>query len=210
VETLIWETDPPELRAPILVCSFRGWNDAAGAASTALATVAASLDAELVASVDPEEFFDFQANRPMITLEEGQTRRIDWPANSLIAAEAPSAERDLVLLDGTEPNLRWRGFSEAIANAAERMGVEMVITLGALLAEVSHTLPVPITGLASDDDLVEELDCSLLGVAAVHVEMRLERLSDLPPDREHGVQARHRILEDHRDVLAADLPQLLR
>ena len=160
METLIWETDPPELRAPILVCSFRGWNDAAGAASTALATVAASLDAELVASVDPEEFFDFQANRPMITLEEGQTRRIDWPANSLIAAEAPSAERDLVLLDGTEPNLRWRGFSEAIANAAERMGVEMVITLGALLAEVAHTLPVPITGLASDEDMVEELDLS--------------------------------------------------
>ena len=160
METLIWETDPPELRAPILVCSFRGWNDAAGAASTALATVAASLDAELVASVDPEEFFDFQANRPMITLEGGQTRRIDWPANSLIAAEAPSAERDLVLLDGTEPNLRWRGFSEAIANAAERMGVEMVITLGALLAEVAHTLPVPITGLASDEDLVEELDLS--------------------------------------------------
>jgi Uncharacterized protein (ATP-grasp superfamily) len=160
VETLIWETDPPELRAPILVCSFRGWNDAAGAASTALATVAASLDAELVASVDPEEFFDFQANRPMITLEGGQTRRIDWPANTLIAAEAPSAERDLLLLDGTEPNLRWRGFSEAIANAAERMGVEMVITLGALLAEVAHTLPVPITGLASDEDLVEELDLS--------------------------------------------------
>ena len=160
METLIWETDPPELRSPILVCSFRGWNDAAGAASTALATVAASLDAELVASVDPEEFFDFQANRPMITLEGGQTRSIDWPANTLIAAEAPSAERDLLLLDGTEPNLRWRGFSEAIANAAERMGVEMVITLGALLAEVSHTLPVPITGLASDDDLVEELDLS--------------------------------------------------
>ncbi len=160
METLIWETDPPELRAPILVCSFRGWNDAAGAASTALATVAASLDAELVASVDPEEFFDFQANRPMITLEGGQTRRIDWPANTLIAAEAPSAERDLLLLDGTEPNLRWRGFSEAIANAAERMGVEMVITLGALLAEVAHTLPVPITGLASDEDLVEELDLS--------------------------------------------------
>jgi proteasome assembly chaperone (PAC2) family protein len=160
VETLIWETDPPELRSPILVCSFRGWNDAAGAASTALATVAASLDAELVASVDPEEFFDFQANRPMITLEGGQTRRIDWPANTLIAAEAPSAERDLLLLDGTEPNLRWRGFSEAIANAAERMGVEMVITLGALLAEVAHTLPVPITGLASDEDLVEELDLS--------------------------------------------------
>jgi proteasome assembly chaperone (PAC2) family protein len=160
VESLIWEAEPPELRAPILVCSFRGWNDAAGAASTALATVAASLDSELVASVDPEEFFDFQANRPMISLDEGLTRRIDWPGNNLIVAEAPSAERDLVLLDGTEPNLRWRGFSEAIANAAEQLGVEMVITLGALLAEVSHTLPVPITGLASDEDLVEELDLS--------------------------------------------------
>jgi proteasome assembly chaperone (PAC2) family protein len=160
VEALIWEADPPELRAPFLVCSFRGWNDAAGAASTALAAVATSLDSELVASVDPEEFFDFQANRPTISLEEGQTRRIEWPANSLIAAAAPSAERDLLLLDGTEPNLRWRAFSEAIAGAAERIGVEMVITLGALLAEVAHTLPVPITGLASDEDLVEELDLS--------------------------------------------------
>jgi proteasome assembly chaperone (PAC2) family protein len=157
---LIWDADPPELRAPILVCSFRGWNDAAGSASAALATVAASLDSELVASVDPEEFFDFQANRPMISLDEGQTRQIDWPANSLITAEAPFAERDLVLLDGTEPNLRWRTFSEAVATAAERLGVEMVITLGALLAEVSHNLPVPITGLASDEDLVEELDLS--------------------------------------------------
>ena len=160
MEALVWETDPPELRAPILVCSFRGWNDAAGAASTALATVAGSLDVELVASVDPEEFFDFQANRPTISLEDGLTRRIDWPTNLLIAAEAPAAERDLVLLDGTEPNLRWRSFSEAIATAAERLGVEMVITLGALLAEVAHTLPVPITGLASDQDLVEELDLS--------------------------------------------------
>ena len=160
MEALVWESEPPELRAPILVCSFRGWNDAAGSASTALATVAGSLDSELIASVDPEEFFDFQANRPTISLEEGQTRRIDWPTNLLISAEAPSAERDLVLLDGTEPNLRWRGFSEAIAAAAERMGVEMVITLGALLAEVAHTLPVPITGIASDEDLVEELDLS--------------------------------------------------
>ncbi len=160
MDALVWETDPPPLRAPILVCSFRGWNDAAGAASTALATVAGSLDAELIASVDPEEFFDFQANRPTISLEDGLTRRIDWPTNLLIAAEAPAAERDLVLLDGTEPNLRWRGFAEAIATAAERMGVEMVITLGALLAEVAHTLPVPITGLASDEDLVEELDLS--------------------------------------------------
>jgi proteasome assembly chaperone (PAC2) family protein len=158
VDSLAWETDPPELRSPILVCSFRGWNDAAASASTALQTVAASLDAEVLAQVDPEEFFDFQANRPTISLSEGQTRHIEWPENTLLAARAPSAGRDLVLLDGTEPNLRWRTFSDLIAAAAERIGVEMVITMGALIAEVAHTLPVPITGLASDEELVEELD----------------------------------------------------
>jgi proteasome assembly chaperone (PAC2) family protein len=158
VDALVWEGETPELRAPILVCAFRGWNDAAGSATAALQSVATSLDAELIASVDPEEFYDFQAARPTITLTEGQTRNIEWPHNHLIAAEAPAAERDLVLLDGTEPNLKWRTFSEGIADAAERLGVEMVITLGALIAEVAHTLPVPITGLASDEDLVEELD----------------------------------------------------
>jgi proteasome assembly chaperone (PAC2) family protein len=158
VEPLVWQGEPPELRSPILVCAFRGWNDAAAAASTALETVSASLDAEVVAEVDPEEFFDFQANRPTITLQEGQTRHIEWPENTLLAARAPGAARDLILLDGTEPNLRWRTFGEAIAAAAERLGVEMVITLGALIAEVAHTLPVPITGLASDQELVEKLD----------------------------------------------------
>ena len=145
MDSLTWEGDVPQLRSPILVCSFRGWNDAAAAASTALATVAESLDAELIAQVDPEEYFDFQATRPTIVLTEGQARRIDWPENNLIAARVPRRRRDLVLLDGTEPNLRWRTFSEAIATAADALGVEMVITLGALIAEVSHTLPVPIT-----------------------------------------------------------------
>ncbi len=158
MDALSWEGDLPQLRSPILLCSFRGWNDAAAAASTALAAVAESLDAELIARVDPEEFFDFQSTRPTITLTEGQTRRIDWPENNLIAARVPAADRDLVLFDGTEPNLRWRTFSELIATAADTLGVEMVVTLGALIAEVSHSLPVPITGLASDEKLVEELD----------------------------------------------------
>ncbi len=158
MDSLTWEGDLPKLRSPILVCSFRGWNDAAAAASTALATVANSLDAELIAQIDPEEYFDFQSTRPTITLTEGQARQIDWPENNLIAARVPGGDRDLVLLDGTEPNLRWRTFSETIATAADALGVEMVITMGALIAEVSHTLAVPITGLASDEDLVEELD----------------------------------------------------
>jgi len=158
VDSLRWEGDVPQLRSPILVCAFRGWNDAAASASTALATVAEGLDAEPLAEVDPEEFFDFQSTRPTIVLSDGQARRIEWPRNSLIAARVPAADRDLVLFDGTEPNLRWRTFSEAIATAAETLGVEMVVTMGALVAEVSHTLPVPITGLASDEQLVEELD----------------------------------------------------
>ena len=158
MDSLRWEGDVPQLRSPVLVCAFRGWNDAAASASTALETVAEGLDAEPLAEIDPEEFFDFQSTRPTIVLSDGQARRIEWPRNTLVAARVPSADRDLVLFDGTEPNLRWRTFSETIATAAETLGVEMVVTMGALVAEVSHTLPVPITGLASDEQLVEELD----------------------------------------------------
>jgi proteasome assembly chaperone (PAC2) family protein len=158
VDSLTWEGDLPHLRSPVMVCAFRGWNDAAAAASTALTAVAGSLDAQLVAQVDPEEYFDFQSTRPTITMDEGQTRRIEWPENNVFAVQVPSADRDLVLVDGTEPNLRWRTFSETIATVADALGVEMVITLGALIAEVSHTLPVPITGLASSPELVEELE----------------------------------------------------
>jgi proteasome assembly chaperone (PAC2) family protein len=160
VDSLIWEGDPPELREPIMVAAFAGWNDAASAATTALEAVAVGLDSEIVARIDPEEFFDFQVNRPTIRLVEGRTRRIDWPASTVIAAHVPTAERDLVLLSGTEPNLRWRAFSAAILDAAERLKAEMVVTLGALIADVAHTRPVPITGLASDEELVERLGLS--------------------------------------------------
>jgi proteasome assembly chaperone (PAC2) family protein len=158
VDSLTWEGDLPHLRSPVMVCAFRGWNDAAAAASTALTSIANSLEAEPIAQIDPEEYFDFQSTRPTISMDEGQTRRIDWPENNLYAVRVPAADRDLVLLDGTEPNLRWRTFSETIATAADALGVEMVVTLGALIAEVSHTLPVPITGLASSPELVEELE----------------------------------------------------
>jgi proteasome assembly chaperone (PAC2) family protein len=160
VDALVWESEPPRLRSPILVCAFAGWNDAAGAATTALTTAAESLDAEVIAQIDPEEFFDFQANRPTISLTEGQTREIEWPGNVLLAAQTEGADRDLLLLAGTEPNLRWRTFAEGIAETAEGLGCEMVITLGALIADVAHTLPVPITGLASDPEMVERLGLS--------------------------------------------------
>ena len=158
MDSLSWKGDLPHLRSPVLVCAFRGWNDAAAAASTALTTIGNALDAEPIASIDPEEFFDFQSTRPNVVLEDGETRRIEWPANDFSYCRLPSADRDLILLDGTEPNLRWRTFSESVATAAYALGVEFVITLGALIAEVAHTLPVPITGLASSQHLVDELE----------------------------------------------------
>src|ERR687898_529660 len=158
MDALAWEAEPPQLRSPILVCAFAGWNDAAGAATTPPTPAAETLDAEGIAQIDPEEFFDFQANRPTIRLTEGQTREIEWPGNVFLTATPEGAERDLLLLAGTEPNLKWRTFSDGIAEGAEGLGVEMVVTLGALIADVAHTLPVPITGLASDEEMVERLD----------------------------------------------------
>jgi proteasome assembly chaperone (PAC2) family protein len=157
VEALIWDGGPPSLRAPILIAAFAGWNDAASSATTAIEAVALSLDPEPVARIDPEEFYDFQVTRPTIRLTEGQSREIDWPENALLSARTPAADRDVVLLAGVEPNLRWRGFAATILDAAQRLGIEMVVTMGALLADVPHTRPVPITGLASDADLLDRL-----------------------------------------------------
>ncbi len=150
--------NPPKLRNPALVCAFRGWNDAASAASSALETLCDSLEVDVLAEIDPEEYFDFQANRPTISFSDGAHRRIEWPRNTFIAARAQGAERDLVLLDGTEPNLKWRTYSETIVKVAEFLKVETVVVLGSLIAEVAHTMPVPITGLASSEVLVKQLN----------------------------------------------------
>lgn len=158
MDPLRWEMNPPKLRDPIMVCAFRGWNDAANAASSALETLADSLEVDVLAEVDPEEFYDFQANRPTIHLAESTQRRIEWPSNTFISARAQGADRDLVLLDGTEPNLKWRTYSEMVVQVAEQLGASMVIVLGSLIAEVAHTLPVPITGVSTDDSTVRRLD----------------------------------------------------
>jgi proteasome assembly chaperone (PAC2) family protein len=150
----------PELTRPILVAAFRGWNDGAQAASLAAGYLAKTWDAELFAEVDPEEFFDFQAARPHVSLEEGLTRRIDWPETAFYQARPAGLDRDVVLLLGIEPNLRWRTFTELVAGLAEELGIEMLITLGALLADVPHTRPAPVTGSASDEELVERLGLS--------------------------------------------------
>ena len=133
-----------------MVCAFQGWNDAGDAASSAVSFLAASLDARRFARIDSEEFYDFQANRPSIQLTEGKAREIVWPTVEVFEARAPRAPRDLVLVQGVEPSMRWRAFSAHLVELAEALGVQMVVTLGALLADVPHTRPVTMTGFASD------------------------------------------------------------
>jgi proteasome assembly chaperone (PAC2) family protein len=157
MQPLQWEHRPDGLRAPALVCAFKGWNDAADAASSALSFIAGSLGAQRFATIDPEEFYDFQATRPQVKMVEGRTREIVWPAVELFEARVPRAPRDLILLTGSEPSFRWRAFTGLIVDVAEALGTQLVVTLGALLADVPHTRPVSITGLASDLELVARL-----------------------------------------------------
>jgi predicted ATP-grasp superfamily ATP-dependent carboligase len=140
-----------------MVCAFGGWNDAGDAASSAVSFLASSLNASRFARIDPEEFYDFQANRPSVQLTEGKVREIVWPTVEVFEARAPRAPRDLVLVQGVEPSLRWRAFSAHLVELAEALGVRVVVTLGALLADVPHTRPVTMTGFASDPSLVESL-----------------------------------------------------
>jgi predicted ATP-grasp superfamily ATP-dependent carboligase len=155
---LEWESRPDGLRAPALVCAFKGWNDAGDAASAALSFIGASLGAARFARIDPEEFFDFQATRPKVKLNEGRTREIEWPEVEIFAARVPRAPRDLVLISGSEPSMRWRSFSALIIDLAEALGTQLVVSLGALLADVPHSRPVSITGLASDPSLTDRLN----------------------------------------------------
>jgi proteasome assembly chaperone (PAC2) family protein len=150
----------PELERPILVAAFRGWNDGAQAASLAAGYLAKTWGAERFADVDPENFFDFQATRPHVSLEEGLSRRIDWPETAFYHARPDGLDRDVVLLLGIEPNLRWRTFTDLVVGLARDLGIELLITLGALLADVPHTRPAPVTGSASDKELVERLGLS--------------------------------------------------
>jgi proteasome assembly chaperone (PAC2) family protein len=151
----------PSLERPVLITAFRGWNDGGQGASLAGAYLARLWNAEQFAEIDPEEFFDFQATRPMVSLTEGTTRKLEWPENLLFHARIPDAGRDAVLLLGVEPNLRWRRFTGLIVELATELGVEFVVTLGALLADVPHTRPAPVTGSASDPELVERLGLQL-------------------------------------------------
>ncbi len=138
----------PRLRKPILLAAFEGWNDAGDAASSAVEHLALMWDARPLAEIDSDDYYDFQVNRPTIKQIDGVTRRIDWPTTSISYCSPQGADRDIVLVRGIEPNMRWRGFCAEIVSCAEALDVETTVMLGALLADTPHTRPVPVTGSA--------------------------------------------------------------
>jgi proteasome assembly chaperone (PAC2) family protein len=157
MQPLIWESRPDGLRAPAIICAFSGWNDAGDAASAALTFIGESLDAERFARIDPEDFYDFQSTRPQVGFDEERQRVVTWPGIEIFAARVPRAPRDLILVQGPEPSMRWRSFCQHIIDLAEALGTQLIVTMGALLADVPHSHPVSINGLASDAALVEKL-----------------------------------------------------
>ncbi len=150
-------TAEPGLRAPVLICAFEGWNDAGDAASTTLNHLIDRWSAERFADIDPEEFFDFTSMRPTVEIVDGFERQLHWPDNSFHAAKLVDAPFDAVLLLGVEPQMKWRTFCEQVLATARLVGAEMVVTLGALLADVPHTRPVQVLGTAYDEATASKL-----------------------------------------------------
>jgi hypothetical protein len=149
--------DVNDLVSPVVIAAFEGWNDAAEAASGVVAHLMDQWDAEVIGAVDPEEFYDFQVNRPIIGTDLDGHRRLTWPTTRIAVAHPPSLDRDVILIQGIEPNLRWRQFCAELLAACDDLGAELVVTLGALLADTPHTRPIPVTGSASEPDLVDRL-----------------------------------------------------
>lgn len=156
MDHVLWESRPT-LRRPVLLAAFEGWNDAGDAASSAVRYLRDRWQAKPFATIDPEDFFDFSSTRPQVRLTDDFLREIVWPSNELSAASLPGTSRDVIVLLGNEPQLKWRTFTEELVEVATSLGVELVVTLGALLADVAHTRPVRVTGTAADNELVQRL-----------------------------------------------------
>jgi proteasome assembly chaperone (PAC2) family protein len=148
---------PPELNDPVMLAAFEGWNDAGDAATGAIEHLERVWRSRPIAELDPEDYYDFQVNRPTVVLAEGQTRHIAWPTTRVSIARAPRGTRDIIIVRGIEPSFRWRAFCKELLDYASKLGSDMVVTLGALLADSPHTRPVPVSGSTSDDVLARSL-----------------------------------------------------
>ena len=149
--------DVPDLIDPVVIAAFEGWNDAADAASGVVDHLLEVWDARVVAAVDPEDFYDFQVNRPLVGTDEVGHRRLTWPSTQVFIASPPDLDRDVILVRGIEPNLRWRQFCAEVLAACDELGAQLVVTVGALLSDTPHTRPIPVTGTATEPELVDRL-----------------------------------------------------
>jgi len=147
----------PELIDPVMICAFEGWNDAGDAASGAVAHLDEVWQAEYLAELDPEDYYDFQVNRPTIAFGASGARELEWPTTRVTVARLPLQQRDVVLVHGIEPSMRWKSFCQELLAFADELGVEMIITLGALLADTPHTRPIPVSGTATEESVAESL-----------------------------------------------------
>ena len=150
-------TDVPELRDPIMIAAFEGWNDAGEAATAAIEHLTEVWNAETVAAIDPEDYYDFQVSRPRVLMEDGK-RRISWPTTRILLATSTSLNRDVLLVQGIEPSTRWRSFTIELLEFAQHIGVTTFVTLGALLADVPHTRPLPVSATSEHEDAVHRFD----------------------------------------------------
>jgi predicted ATP-grasp superfamily ATP-dependent carboligase len=149
--------DVPELRDPIMIAAFEGWNDAGEAATAVIEHLSEVWSAEPVAAIDPEDYYDFQVSRPRIVLDDGK-RRISWPTTRILLATSTSLSRDVVLVQGIEPSTRWRSFTIELLEFAQQVGITTFVTLGALLADVPHTRPLPVSATSEHEDLAHRFD----------------------------------------------------
>ncbi len=150
--------DVPDLVDPVVIAAFEGWNDAADAASSVIDHLIKVWSARVIGAIDPEEFYDFQVNRPLVGTDDRGHRHITWPSTQIAIASPPDLNRDVILIRGIEPNMRWRQFSAELLAAAEELGAELVVTLGALLADTPHTRPVPISATTTDPRVATRLE----------------------------------------------------
>jgi predicted ATP-grasp superfamily ATP-dependent carboligase len=146
-----------KLTSPVIIAAFEGWNDAGEAASGVINHLSLAWQATPVGAIDPEDYYDFQVTRPVTEVAEGKTERLVWPTTRLLAAKQEATDRDLLLVSGIEPNMRWRGFCSELVSSFSELGIELVVLLGALLADSPHTRPVPVAAAASDPALAADL-----------------------------------------------------
>jgi proteasome assembly chaperone (PAC2) family protein len=147
----------PELVRPVVIAAFEGWNDAAESATAVVDHLMRAWDAKVVAAIDPEDYYDFQVNRPTVGIDENGFRKLTWPSTHIAVASPPDLDRDVILIRGIEPNMRWRAFTAEILAAIDDLGCELFVTLGALLSDSPHTRPIPVSGSTTEADLMDRL-----------------------------------------------------